>query len=115
MAFGQDETPSHMDVARTGIRKLERAVVKMKDEEMIENSNILKYLNRLSDLLLLLAAFEEKDSEERRKIKDTYFSSRLFEPAFRKLFIVAGSIIGVLIISIILILLFHKPEQELSH
>jgi cob(I)alamin adenosyltransferase len=40
----------------------------MKSENMIANPFILKYLNRLSDLIFLLACFEEKDDEEKREI-----------------------------------------------
>ena len=115
VAFGQNEASSHMDVARTGIRKLERISVKMKDEGLIENLHILKYLNRLSDLLFLLAAFEEKDSEERRKIKEAFFTHRLFGRPFRTFQIVIVFTIGVLIILSILILLFHRTSQDFSH
>jgi len=59
VAFGQNEGSSHLDVARTSIRKVERLAAKMKSEDMIANPNVLKYLNRLSDLIFLLACFEE--------------------------------------------------------
>jgi len=80
VAFGQEEESSHLDVARASIRKVERMVVKMKDEGLIENSHLLKYLNRLSDLIFLMACFEEKDEEEKRKIKETHFPSHLLNP-----------------------------------
>jgi cob(I)alamin adenosyltransferase len=44
VAFGQEEVASHMDIARTSVRKAERIAARMKDESLIENSNILKYL-----------------------------------------------------------------------
>ncbi len=75
VAFGQEEGSSHLDVARTSVRKVERMAVKMKSEKMIENPYILKYLNRLSDLIFLLACFEEKDEEEKPDQSITFFFS----------------------------------------
>lgn len=46
-----------MDVARASARKMERIAVKMKSKDMIENLYILKYLDRLSDLIFVLACF----------------------------------------------------------
>ncbi len=114
VAFGQEETASQMDVARTSVRKVERIAVKMKSEDMIENPYILKYLNRLSDLIFVLACFEEKDGEERRKLRRLFSSSQLSDPTFHKWAICIGSIILVLIIAIILLLLFHKTAPEQS-
>ncbi|MCK5343025.1 MAG: cob(I)yrinic acid a,c-diamide adenosyltransferase, partial [Candidatus Heimdallarchaeota archaeon] len=84
VAFGQEEGSSHLDVARTSVRKVERMAAKMKSEKMIENPYILKYLNRLSDLIFLLACFEEKDEEEKRKMNRTSISSQLANPLFRR-------------------------------
>ena len=76
VAFGQKEGSSHLDVARTSVRKVERMTTRMKSENMIENPYILKYLNRLSDSIFLMACFEEKDVEEKWKINRTrYFPS----------------------------------------
>ncbi len=86
----------------------------MKSEDMIENPYILKYLNRLSDLIFVLACFEEKDGEERRKLRQMFSSSQLSDPTFHKWAIFTGSIILVLITAIILLLLFHKPAREQS-
>jgi cob(I)alamin adenosyltransferase len=112
VAFGQEETSSQMDAARTIVRKAERMVVKMKSEGMIQNPHILKYLNRLSDLIFVLACFEEKDEEERKKLRRLLTSSQLSDPTFRKWAIFIGSIILVLITAIILLLLFHRPASE---
>jgi len=68
VAFGQRESPSHMDVARTSVRKVERMVVRMRSEGIEVPPLVLKYLNRLSDLLFLLACLEEKNGYRRRKI-----------------------------------------------
>ncbi|NIS69351.1 MAG: cob(I)yrinic acid a,c-diamide adenosyltransferase [Proteobacteria bacterium] len=114
VAFGQEEIASQMDVARTSVRKVERIAVKMKSEDMIENPYILKYLNRLSDLIFVLACFEEKDREERRKLSRLFSSSQFADPTFRKWSIFIGLIILVLMTAIILLLLFHKPAPEQS-
>lgn len=114
VAFGQNESASKTDIARTSVRKAERVVSRMKSEGMIGNTCILKYLNRLSDLLFLIACFEEKHDIDRKKIGKALFSSRWSDPLFRKLTISVGSIIISLITIIILILLFHKPAPDSS-
>jgi cob(I)alamin adenosyltransferase len=114
VAFGQEEGSSHLDVARTSVRKVERMAVKMKSEKMIENPYILKYLNRLSDLIFLLACFEEKDEEEKPKINQSLFSSQLANPLFRKWGIAVASIFFMLIVTIVLLLFFHRPAPQES-
>ncbi len=109
VAFGQNEGSSHLDVARTSVRKVERLAAKMKSEDMIANSNVLKYLNRLSDLIFLLACFEEKDEEEQRQINRTVFSSQLVVPLSRKWVIAIGSFILALLATIIFLFFFYKP------
>jgi cob(I)alamin adenosyltransferase len=69
VAFGQGESPSHMDVARTSVRKVERMVVRMRSEGIDLPPLVLKYLNRLSDLLFLLACLEEKGEFMRHKVR----------------------------------------------
>jgi cob(I)alamin adenosyltransferase len=51
-----------LDVARTVVRRVERGVVSLVQEEgnAISNPGIMPYLNRLSDVLFLLARLEEK-------------------------------------------------------
>ncbi len=112
VAFGQEEGSSHLDVARTSVRKVERMAAKMKSEKMIENPYILKYLNRLSDLIFLLACFEEKDEEEKQKIDQSLFSSQLANPLFRKWGITVASIFFMLIVTIVLLLFFHRPAPQ---
>ncbi len=109
VAFGQNEGSSHLDVARTSVRKVERLAAKMKSEDMIANPNVLKYLNRLSDLIFLLACFEEKDEEEQRQINRTVFSSQLVVPLSRKWGIAIGSFILALLATIIFLFFFYKP------
>jgi cob(I)alamin adenosyltransferase len=52
---------AHCDVARTVCRRAERSVVSLeKTQEEVPNPHILQYLNRLSDVLWLMARVEEK-------------------------------------------------------
>ena len=52
---------AHCDVARTVCRRAERAVVALDGTaEAVPNSEIVRYLNRLSDVLWLMARVEEK-------------------------------------------------------
>lgn len=48
-----------LDMARTITRRAERRVVKLLDENMIENIWLMRYLNRLSSLLFVLARYED--------------------------------------------------------
>jgi cob(I)alamin adenosyltransferase len=112
VAFGQEEGSSHLDVARTSVRKVERMAAKMKSEKMIENPYILKFLNRLSDLIFLLAVFEEKDEDKKRKMNRTIISSLLVDPFFRRWLIAMSSIILVLIAAIVIFWFFYKPAPQ---
>jgi len=52
---------AHCDVARTVCRRAERAVVSLNGSpEAVPNEEIVRYLNRLSDVLWLMARMEEK-------------------------------------------------------
>ena len=59
---GSTPASAALDLARTVVRRVERGVVAMLETEdgAVVNSNILPYLNRLSDVLFLYARFEEK-------------------------------------------------------
>ena len=115
VAFGQNEGSSHLDVARTIVRKVERMAVKMKSKDLIENPFILKYLNRLSDLIFLLACFEEKDEKEKRKMNRIVTSLQLADPLFRRWLIAMGSIILTLIAAIIFFWFFQKPSPPATY
>ncbi|MDD5495858.1 MAG: cob(I)yrinic acid a,c-diamide adenosyltransferase [Candidatus Omnitrophica bacterium] len=60
---GQDFTAAVLDVARTVARRVERSAVALKRKKMLRNALILVYLNRLSDLLYLMARCYEKNSK----------------------------------------------------
>jgi cob(I)alamin adenosyltransferase len=49
-----------MDLSRAMIRRAERRAVLLFQEKIIANGEILRFLNRLADLLFVLARFEEK-------------------------------------------------------
>ena len=48
-----------LDLARTIARRAERIVARMVHEDMLENAEVLRYLNRLSSLLFVLARYED--------------------------------------------------------
>jgi cob(I)alamin adenosyltransferase len=48
-----------LDLARSTIRRAERAAVTMSEQGLVPDEEILRYLNRVSDLLYALARYEE--------------------------------------------------------
>jgi cob(I)alamin adenosyltransferase len=50
-----------IDMARCIIRTAERRVVALKEEGLLTNDHILAYLNRLGDLLFVLARYQDRD------------------------------------------------------
>ena len=50
-----------MDVARSTLRVAERRIVDLDGEGLLVNKNVLKYVNRLSDTLFMLARFEDRN------------------------------------------------------
>ena len=50
-----------LDLARSLLRTTERRVVELKESGKLANPEVLRYLNRLSDLLFVLARFEDRD------------------------------------------------------
>ena len=69
---GQTELPRHfitpgdtaggaaLDLARTVIRRSERMIARLLHEGEIPNAEILRYLNRLSDVVWVLGRYEEE-------------------------------------------------------
>jgi cob(I)alamin adenosyltransferase len=67
---GRNFVSSTLDVCRTITRRAERKVVTFKRAGKLKNPQILIYLNRLSDLLFLLArAFEERHKKLPRTLQ----------------------------------------------
>jgi len=58
-----------LEVARTTCRRAERSVCALRDEGQLSNAEILVYLNRLSDVLWLMARWVEQ--RDRGKAPDT--------------------------------------------
>ena len=57
---GATLTSAFIDIARTVIRRVERSATKLRHEHLLDNEQVVIYLNRLSDLLCLLARYEEQ-------------------------------------------------------
>ena len=51
-----------LDLARTIIRRAERMAVKLLHDGIIQNGEVVRYLNRLSDLIFILARYIEVKS-----------------------------------------------------
>ena len=58
---GATPAAAAFDLARTITRRAERRAVDLKQKGMLQNGEIIRYLNRLSDLLYELARYETKD------------------------------------------------------
>jgi cob(I)alamin adenosyltransferase len=61
---GANAVSAALDVARTTVRRAERRAVEMKDAGKTVSPDALMYLNRLSDLLFVLARAEAGGPEE---------------------------------------------------
>ena len=58
---GETMGSAGLDVARSTIRRAERLAVTMERSGLVPDPEILRYLNRISDLLFVLARFEEAE------------------------------------------------------
>lgn len=58
---GATPAAAAFDMARTITRRAERRAVDLKQKKLLINGEIIRYLNRLSDLLYELARYETKD------------------------------------------------------
>lgn len=56
---GACDVSAALDVARSVVRRAERSVVGLDSEGLLADKVVLRYLNRLSDLLFVAARFEE--------------------------------------------------------
>jgi cob(I)alamin adenosyltransferase len=59
---GATQNSAALDIARTTCRRAERRVCALQDAAQLHNSEIIVYLNRLSDLLWLFARWAERGS-----------------------------------------------------
>ena len=58
---GASKRSAAIDLARTVVRSVERRVVELQETDPVENPYILKWLNRLSDCLFMLARYVDRD------------------------------------------------------
>ena len=49
-----------IDLARATLRRAEREVVTLNQENLLDNAELLRYMNRVSDLLFILARYQER-------------------------------------------------------
>ncbi len=56
---GYTSAGAALDLARTVVRRAERQTVRLFDEGMIDNRELIRYLNRLSALLFVLSRHED--------------------------------------------------------
>jgi cob(I)alamin adenosyltransferase len=59
---GDTPVGAALDLARTIIRRAERMAVKLLHDGVIQNDEVVRYLNRLSDLIFILARYVEVKS-----------------------------------------------------
>jgi cob(I)alamin adenosyltransferase len=60
--YGETEQSAWLDVARAVVRRGERAFTALAKAESVDNPHIQSFLNRLSDLLYLLARSAEREA-----------------------------------------------------
>ena len=58
---GTSVVSSILDVARTIVRRSERSVLELHANHALSNEEVIKYLNRLSDLLWILGRYVDKN------------------------------------------------------
>jgi cob(I)alamin adenosyltransferase len=64
---GNDLNSAALDLARTACRRAERRVCGLQESGQLQNKEALLYLNRLSDLLWLLARWAENQNSPAKK------------------------------------------------
>jgi cob(I)alamin adenosyltransferase len=63
---GDSQAGAALHLARTVVRRAERLAVHMAHSGLLPNSEVLRYLNRLSSLLFVLAIFEDRTASNDR-------------------------------------------------
>ena len=58
---GASPASGAIDLARSALRSAERRIVELNQKFPLDNDQILPYVNRLGDLLFMLARYEDKD------------------------------------------------------
>ncbi|MFQ5860186.1 MAG: cob(I)yrinic acid a,c-diamide adenosyltransferase [Dehalococcoidia bacterium] len=57
---GASPASAALDLARTLLRRAERRALELKGKDLLVNPEVLRYLNRLSDLVFVLARYEDR-------------------------------------------------------
>lgn len=57
---GASAASGALDLARSALRAAERRIVGLRQQDMLPNHELLRYVNRLADLLFMLARFEDR-------------------------------------------------------
>jgi cob(I)alamin adenosyltransferase len=60
---GETMASAAIDLGRTIVRRAERKAVRLLQEKIITNGEVLRFLNRLADLLFTLARYEENQGK----------------------------------------------------
>lgn len=58
---GASAASSALDLGRSILRRAERRVVALKEQDLLGNPQVLKYINRLADLVFVMARYEDRD------------------------------------------------------
>ena len=58
---GASQASAAMDLARSVLRRAERLVVALNQRDLLVNQVVLRYINRLADLIFALARYEDRD------------------------------------------------------
>ncbi|HEX2241286.1 MAG TPA: cob(I)yrinic acid a,c-diamide adenosyltransferase [Actinomycetota bacterium] len=58
---GETLSSAGLDLARSTVRRAERKAVTLQRQGVLDDAEVLRYLNRVSDLLFVLARFEEAE------------------------------------------------------
>lgn len=61
---GNNPTSAALDIARTVCRRAERGVCDLHNKQLLQNAEIIVYLNRLSDVLWLMARWVESEQKQ---------------------------------------------------
>jgi cob(I)alamin adenosyltransferase len=57
---GASPASAAIDVARSTLRTAERRIVELQEHGLLPNAEVLRYVNRLADLLFMLARYEDR-------------------------------------------------------
>ncbi|MBI4282765.1 MAG: cob(I)yrinic acid a,c-diamide adenosyltransferase [Chloroflexi bacterium] len=58
---GASTASGTLDLSRSILRRAERRVVALKEQGLLSNPQVLKYINRLGDLVFVMARYEDRD------------------------------------------------------